>query len=291
MINIDVVCPIYKNINQIKNLYYSLLQQNGVKICNVVFPLTKCNNKIDYEIIDFMKDNNIKFFIETETSFSHSLTREKAIKEYCKEKFVVMLSQDVKFFSDRTISNLVAQMSMNENIAYSYGRQVAKKGSIEQYIKESNYPNHIKITTKENLEKEGLGALFSSDAFACYNREIFIKINGYLGYDVMMNEDQLFSLNLLENGYSKIYVPSAMVYHHHYYTLKKLYARYYQAGKFYSEVRLFDKYKKESEGMKLGKNVLIKALKHFNIPVLINFLPNMAARYLGLKKGYKKKGE
>ena len=82
MINIDVVCPIYKNINQIKNLYYSLLQQNGVKICNVVFPLTKCNNKIDYEIIDFMKDNNIKFFIETETSFSHSLTREKAIKEY-----------------------------------------------------------------------------------------------------------------------------------------------------------------------------------------------------------------
>ena len=97
-----------------------------------------------------MKDNNIKFFIETETSFSHSLTREKAIKEYCKEKFVVMLSQDVKFFSDRTISNLVAQMSMNENIAYSYGRQVAKKGSIEQYIKESNYPKQIKITTKEN---------------------------------------------------------------------------------------------------------------------------------------------
>ena len=43
-------------------------------------------------------------------------------------------------------------------------------------------------------------------------------------------------------------------------------------------------------GGKLAKSVFKAALKDFNLPVLFKFLPNMAARYLGMKKGEKYDG-
>ena len=39
--------------------------------------------------------------------------------------------------------------------------------------------------------------------------------------------------------------------------------------------------------MKLALYVLKEALKHFDIPVLFRWLPDMSARYLGMKKGRK----
>ena len=39
--------------------------------------------------------------------------------------------------------------------------------------------------------------------------------------------------------------------------------------------------------MKLALSVFAGALKHFNIPVLLRFLPDMTARYLGMKRGAK----
>ncbi len=43
----------------------------------------------------------------------------------------------------------------------------------------------------------------------------------------------------------------------------------------------------EGSGMKLAMYVLKQALKHFDIPVLFRWLPDMSARYLGIKKGKK----
>lgn len=103
----------------------------------------------------------------------------------------------------------------------------------------------------------------------------------------MMNEDQLFSKFLLDAGYKKMYCAGAVVEHSHKYTLKQLYNRYYETGKFYKEIEVFDEYELTESGISLAFYILKEALIHFNVPVLFRWLPDMAARYLGMRKGKK----
>jgi rhamnosyltransferase len=50
---------------------------------------------------------------------------------------------------------------------------------------------------------------------------------------------------------------------------------------------VFDEYKSTDSGLKLALYVLKEALKKFDIKVLLRWLPDMAARYIGMKAGKK----
>ena len=285
MLQLDVVCPCYKNLEQIKSLVEHLKLQKDVDIKSMVFPLTLSGEDVDNQIIDFFKEKNITYFIETTETFSHSLTREKAIRDYCASKLVILVSQDVILFDENALYNLASKI--DDEYIYGFGRQICTNKSIEKYIRNKNYPEENYTVSKEDIEKMQLMAFFTSDAFSCINREKFIELDGYQGYNVMFAEDMLYSKFLLDKGYKKIYVANAVVEHSHKYTLKQLYKRYYETGKFHAEIKVFDQYKSTDSGMKLALYVLKEALKHFDIPVLFRWLPDMSARYLGMKKGRK----
>ena len=285
MLELDVVCPIYKNKEQIESLVEHLKLQKNVDIKNIVFPLTLSGEDEDQQIIDYLKDNNIDYFTETTESFSHSLTREKAIKDYCKSRLVILISQDVVLLDENAFYNLASKI--DDEFIYGFGRQICTNKSIEKYIRKKNYPEQGYVVCKDDIESMQLMAFFASDAFSCINRDKFIELNGYQGYNVMFAEDMLYSKFLLDAGYKKIYVADAVVDHSHKYTLKQLYKRYYETGKFHAEIKIFDQYKSTDSGMKLALYVLKEALKHFDIPVLFRWLPDMSARYLGMKKGRK----
>ena len=285
MLQLDVVCPCYKNIEQIKSLVEHLKLQKDVEIMSMVFPLTLSGEEVDNQIIDFFKENNIKYFTETTETFSHSLTREKAIRDYCTNKIVILISQDVILFDEHALYNLASKI--NDEYIYGFGRQICTNKSIEKYIRKKNYPEESYTVSKEDVEKMQLMAFFASDAFSCINRDKFIELDGYQGYNVMFAEDMLYSKFLLDKGYKKIYAADAVVEHSHKYTLKQLYKRYYETGKFHAEIKVFDQYKSTDSGIKLALYVLKEALKHFDIPVLFRWLPDMLARYFGMKKGRK----
>ena len=287
MLELDVVCPIYRNIDQIKSLVEHLNNQKNVEIKNMVFPLTLSNDEEDQQIINYLKDNNIQYFTETSETFSHSLTREKAIRDYCKSKLVVLVSQDVVLFDENALYNLASKV--DDEYIYGFGRQICTNKSIEKYIRKKNYPEQSYTVSSEDIERMQLMAFFTSDAFSCINRDKFIELDGYQGYNVMFAEDMLYSKFLLDAGYKKVYVADAVVEHSHKYTLKQLYRRYYETGKFHKKIGMFDQYKSTDSGMKLALYVLKEALKHFDIPVLFRWLPDMSARYLGMKKGRKAK--
>lgn len=284
MLELDVVCPLYKHLEQIKSLVEHLRTQINVEIKNMVFPLTLSGEDEDQQIVDFLKENNIQYFTETTETFSHSLTREKAIRE-CKSKLVVLISQDVVLFDENALYNLASKI--NDEYIYGFGRQICTNKSIEKYIRKKNYPEQSYTVSKEDIEKMQLMAFFTSDAFSCINRDKFIELDGYQGYNVMFAEDMLYSKFLLDAGYKKAYAADAVVEHSHKYTLKQLYKRYYETGKFHAEIKVFDQYKSTDSGMKLALYVLKEALRHFDIPVLFRWLPDMSARYLGMKKGRK----
>ena len=286
MIDIDIVCPIYKDSQTLEALVKSFATQKGVNIKKIVFPVTLSHTEEDDVIRDIIKRYNITSFEMEKEQFSHSLTREKAIREYCVSPIVVMISQDIKLTDENVFYNLVKDIASKETV-YNFAKQICTNKSIEKYIRAKNYPSESYYITKDDVEKMKFMAYFASDACSAYDREVFIKENGYHGYDIMMSEDALYSKIILDAGYKKKYCADAVVEHSHKYTLKQLYKRYYDTGVFQSQVTFFQDVKMEGAGMSLAMSVLKQALKHFDIPVLFRWLPDMTARYLGIKKGKK----
>ena len=286
MIDIDIVCPIYKESASLESLVNSFTTQKGVNIKKIIFPVTLSHTEEDDVIRDIINRYNIISFELEKEQFSHSLTREKAIKDYCTCRCVVMMSQDIKLTNEDVFYNLVKSIDKKETV-YNFARQICTNKSIEKYIRAKNYPAESYYVTNDDVEKMKFMAYFASDACSAYDRDTFMKLGGYGGYDLMMSEDALYSKIVLDAGYKKKYCADAVVEHSHKYTLKQLYKRYYDTGVFQSQVTFFKDVKMEGSGMKLAMYVLKQALKNFDIPVLFRWFPDMSARYLGIKKGKK----
>ena len=93
MINIDIVCPLFNAGKYIDGLIENIKKQEGVLVDNVVFALTDGG---DASVVkEKIKAAGFFYFSVTPEKFSHSLTRQKAIFDYCKNDIVVMISQDV----------------------------------------------------------------------------------------------------------------------------------------------------------------------------------------------------
>ena len=284
---VDLVCPVYKDLCLLNPLLDSLQKQKNITYKNIVFPITFSTEEETKNIVDLLVNRGIKYFIVDKKDFSHSLTREKAIRDYCDSDIVVMISQDIVLNDELTIYELVKSIYDGETV-YNFGRQICKKKCIEKYIREKNYPPISSIIDKTDVEKMQIMAFFASDAFSAYNRDVFMSIGGYGGFDVMMNEDQLYSRAILDAGFKKKYVAEAVVEHSHKYSLKQLYKRYYETGVFYRTVKVFDEYKMSGTGMKLAFYVLKRAFINLDLVSIFMWMPNMAARYFGMRKGLRK---
>ena len=90
---------------------------------------------------------------------------------------------------------------------------------------------------------------------------------------------------IIMNGYRIKYCADSVVYHSHKFTLKQLYKRYYDTGRFFKQENYLDKYGTNKSGGGLAKYILKRAIQDKNIKVLLRFIPDMAARFLGMKMG------
>lgn len=280
---INVVCPLFNADNYIDSLIASLKGQENVEI-TAIFPVTE--TETCSLVTDKITQAGYEFFLVKPQDFSHSLTRQKAIEQYCKEDVVVLLSQDVIISDNHCIAELAT--SIDDKVVFAYGRQICRKKTLEYYVRSKNYGNESFVVNSSDIEKLQLKAFFASDAFSAYNRNVFLELGGYDNIRMMMSEDMYYAKKILDNGYSKAYVATAVVEHSHKLSLKQLYNRYYETGVWFAQHPEFDNYKTTDSGMKLALYVLGQALKDINIPVLFRWLPDMSARYLGMRKGKKK---
>lgn len=284
---LDVVIPSLNEDGGTVAILESLLNQKDVEIKNIILPITLKFENPKNDLHEIIKNYaKVKYFDVKPEEFSHSLTREKAIREYCESNLIVLMSNDAKPMDEHAVYNLAKDVE-NKKCAYASGRQISVKNSLDKYFRERNYSTESYFVTKEDIERMQIMAFHSSDVFSCLDREIFIKINGYQGLNLITNEDMYYSYCLLQNGYSTKYAADAVVEHTHSNTLKEIYDRYYSIGEFYKQVKVFDGYKTESSGFSVAFSVLGKAFKHFDIKSIFLWLPNMASRYLGFKKGSK----
>ena len=133
----------------------------------------------------------------------------------------------------------------------------------------------------------GLNTFFFSDASSAIDRKIFVKLDGYDKKNLPTNEDMYFSYKLIQNNYKIKYCANSLVYHSHDFTFKQQYDRYKLVGMFFKQNSYLNNYGTNKSGGNLAKYVLKRAFRERNIKVIIKFIPNMAARYIGMRVGRK----
>ena len=276
---IDIICPLYNAEKDIENLNNSLIMQKNIKLNEIKYILTESKDNTEKKL----KDLNISFTKIKKEEFSHSLTREKAAFA-SKADIVVFITQDVKIKRDDWLYHLTKDIEEG-TVDASYSRQLCDNNTIEKYTRECNYPEKSKIVSKDDIEKLGLKTFFFSDAASAIKRETFVKLNGYDNKNLVISEDMYIAYKIIMNGYKIKYCAESEVVHSHDFTLKQYYDRYKDTGKFFKENSYLNDYKVNQAGGNLALYILKRALQDKNWKVLVKYVPNMAARFIGMKMG------
>lgn len=280
---IDILCPLYNAGEDFEMLMKGINAQKDVEVKNIIFPVTESSDNT----LELAKSVPNAIIMEVKKGeFSHSLTRERAMR-LATSDVVIFMTQDV-FLSDSHALKELAE-SINGNIIQAFARQITKYNGIERYTRELNYPAVSYTRTAADIPHEQLKTFYCSDACAAYDRKKFLELGGFDGKIFQMAEDMYYARKAILAGYSVRYCAESIVTHSHKFTLKQLYRRYYDMGVFIAQNPEFQQYKATDSGMKLALFTLKQAVKHFDIPVLFRWAPDMAARYLGKRAGEKKK--
>lgn len=284
---IDIICPLYNAEKYIKNQYNQIEQQTFYRnIKNINYIITEGEDATLSVVEGLQKeDEKIKFNLIKKQEFSHSLSREKVAKNSTAD-VVVFITQDVKIEKKDWLEKLTTPI-VNGEAEACYSRQLCQNNTIERYTRECNYPLISEIKSEKDIKEKGLKTFFFSDASSAIKTDIFKKINGYDGKNFPTNEDMYIAYKLITNGYKIKYCADSEVVHSHKFTLKQQYKRYYDTGKFFKQNEYLNKYKVNKSGGKLAMYVLKRALQEKNWRVLLNFIPNMMVRFIGMKVGKK----
>lgn len=280
---IDILCPLYGASAYFPTLMEGIRRQKGVEIGHIIFPVTESAD--DTRALAASVPNAIVLDVK-KADFSHSLTRERAMA-YATADVVIFLTQDVVLSDEYALKNLAE--SIGGKVIHAFARQLTKSRGIEKYTREKNYPAQSYTMTAADIEKEQIKAFYSSDACAAYDRKKFLELGGFDGKVFRVSEDMYFCRKALLAGYAIRYCAESVVTHSHNLTIRQLYRRYYDIGLFFAQNPEFCQYKSTDSGLSLAFYILGQALKHFDFPVLFRWLPDMAARYLGMRKGKRQK--
>ena len=278
---ISVICPLYNAENEFLSLNKAINRQKDVQIVEMKYVLTESSDRTE----DYLKMNKLPYEKIKKKEFSHSLTREKAAMS-AKGQILVFLTQDVEIRSDKFLAKLVAPIVSGE-VQAAYARQKTKYDNIEKYTREHNYPKKSRVVSKDDLGELGLKTFFFSDATGAVARDIFVELGGYDGKKLPISEDMYFAHKLIMSGGKIKYVADAVVYHSHDFTFKELYERYKLTGEFMKMNPEIAKYGVNAAGGGMAKYILKRALKERNWGVICRYIPDMAARFVGMKVGEK----
>jgi len=276
---IDIICPVYNAEKYVKTLHKSIKKQEDVNINTINYVLTKSNDNTE----NILKELDCNFDVIEKNEFSHSTARENMARK-CKADILVFITQDIIIERKDWLVNLIKSIEDGECEA-AYSKQTCSNNTIEKYTREKNYPETSFIVSKEDIDKKGLKTFFFSDASSAIKRDIFMKLNCYDGKKFPTNEDMYIAYKLITNGYKIKYCADSVVEHSHKFTFKQLYKRYYDTGIFFKQNDYLNNYKVNQAGGGLALYILKRAIQDKNIPVLIEFVPNMAARFIGMKMG------
>lgn len=274
---IDIICPLYNAENYLRSLHASLLIQENVEIQSIRYALTRSKDSTE----SILEELGAEYTLVEPQDFSHSTTREMMAKQ-CSGDILVFISQDIKITRKDWLQNLTKDIADGKCEA-AYSRQLSEKDNIEKYTREKNYGDQSFIKTKADIDRLGLNTFFFSDASSAINRSVFEMLHYYDGKRFASNEDQYIAYKLIMNGYKIKYCADSVVVHSHDFNFKTLYKRYHDTGEFYRAEPYMNSFGTNSAGAGMATYILKRIIEDKNWKAAAEFVPNMAARFLGMK--------
>lgn len=217
--------------------------------------------------------------------FDHGGTRDMGIR-YSDADVVVCMTQDAMPKHDTLIAGLVKGLAQ-PGVAIAYACQLPAEdaGVIETYSRSFNYPDTDRVKTKADLAELGIKTYFASNVCAAYEREIYLKLGGFL-HKTIFNEDMIFASDAIRAGYGIAYCSKAQVVHSHNYTCMQQFHRNFDLAVSQADnSQIFAEVSSESEGIRMVKSnvaFLCSIRKPYLIPSLVMV---SGFKYLGYRMG------
>lgn len=280
-LSVDIIIPTYKPGEKFDELINRIQKQTiRPKRIYVINTEEKYFDSSKYKDITNMRVIHISKEI-----FDHGGTRNFAAG-LSDADFIMFMTDDAVPVDPYLIEKL-AEPFADENIAVSYGRQMANKkaGEVEKYTRTFNYPSKSMVKTKADLDRLGIKTYFCSNVCAMYRRNIYNEMDGFVTKTIF-NEDMIMAAKIINQGYSIAYAAGAKVIHSHKYTYWQQFTRNFDLAvsqKQYSHI--FGNVKSESEGIRLVKDT-IRHLRDVKKAYLIpDLILQSGFKYMGYKAG------
>ncbi|MFT8323138.1 MAG: glycosyltransferase, partial [Bacillus sp. (in: firmicutes)] len=276
-----IILPVYNGEKYLENLISKIRNQEINYEIEIISAVSKSDDK-SLELSKMLCD--ITFEVG---DFNHAKTRHEAV-EKSTGGILVFLTQDVTPYNKYWLNNLIQPLIENNEIVATYAKQIAYPNSTEteKLIREFNYPDYDRLCNKNTKGKWGRKNIYYSDACSATIKEVFIKLGGY-NFDVVTNEDVIYALNVINNGYSIFYNSKSKVYHSHNFEIKNAYNRYRLIGIFEKEYNdQLSEYSSLGEGKKLLFYLVKNLLRKLKIKDLFLLSVDLVTRYIAYKKGY-----
>lgn len=282
---VDVIIPAYKPDSKFIKLMQMLYKQTAP--VNKVIVMNTEENLFDPSIPKQIGEASTLMELHhiTKAEFDHGHTR-KVGASYSDAEFILFMTEDAIPYDEHLVEELLKPFS-DSSVAAVYARQLPGEnaGVLEAYARRYNYPDTDRKKTAEDLKELGIKTYFCSDVCACYRREVFSELGGFVDRTIF-NEDMIFVSKLISAGYACYYAADAKVVHAHKYTNMQQLRRNFDNGvsqSMYAEV--FEGVKSESEGMKFVKRAFIDLFHDGHGLYFIPFVISSAYKLYGFKMG------
>ena len=287
---VDVIIPTFRPDRKFDILLQRLLAQN-VPPRRIIVVNTGEEFWDEDHVREVTGGRMPEVFHVTEKEFDHGGTRDLAIRRSDADAFLCMTQDAVPADRD-LIGNLLEMLYSSEDVACVCARQLPMPdcGIIECYTRQFNYPDKSRIKRASDLPSMGIKTFFCSNVCACYRRDIYDRMGGFLKRTIF-NEDMIYAGLAIRQGYGIGYCAEARVIHSHNYTGREQIHRNFDLAVSQAEhPEVFGGISSEGEGIKLVKQTAAYLMRHGRAYLLPRLVIQSGCKYIGylLGKNYRK---
>ncbi|MGZ4316175.1 MAG: glycosyltransferase family 2 protein [Gaiellaceae bacterium] len=143
---------------------------------------------------------------------------------------LVFVSQDAVPENERWLASLVAPLGEDDSIAAVYGRQrpFEDVAPPERYFLDFLYGPRARTQRANGSADLSMDTTLFSNANSAIRRSIWEETR--FSEDILMAEDQDWSVRVLRAGYALRYEPEASVRHSHAYSIRSAFRRFFDSG-------------------------------------------------------------
>lgn len=221
---VSIVLPTYQGAAYLEETLAALNSQKFAP----GFEIVAIDSQSKDDTPHLLREAGARVYSIPQSEFGHGKTRNFGVRK-ARGEIIVFLSQDAMPVGRDWLQQLV-EVVQNPRVGAAFARQLPRSDAtpLERFFHNTIYPAKGTTTRLRPGQPLSVSNVFFSNVCSAARRELCLRFP--FDETVIMSEDQLFSRDLLQNGFSIVYAPQAQVVHSHHYDLRALFKRNFDSG-------------------------------------------------------------